>query len=928
MILGGRGARSRRGAGGFTLLELMVTVGMMAVLAGVAVLAVRGFQDAGAGIGCRTDTTRLRKAETTYFLSHDTYADEATLVTAGLLGAPSTLHDVGLMGSAYTIAELGACIGQGSTYAIPAPTVGTTTHSGATVSVLAADGHGVAGVAVFTAPTGQSTWTSMGATGSDGSVRAPLADGVYDVRATYDGVVDVLSQVTVTSGTVVTFPAVTLTVRLRDATGSGVNGAFVELGAAGGSIFPIGITPAAGDVVAEVLPGAYDITVISGSLSSTRTAVTVNAPTLVDFTVGTTVVELRAVDGTGLSGGAITVTPPAGPPVSFGSTGPNGKASLTLLRGDYDIALRYNGMTSTQSVEITGDATVVYQLARVTVHMATSRGGPLSGGDAATSYRPAGSSTWWLVGTPDGAGDTTVDVLPAAYDFEAQWSGMTSAQSGIAISGATTVTFRTASVPLRLLSSVGAGLSAPDAAFSMRVEGVSAWRLAGTPDSTGTLSIELFDGAYDFEASWLGVTSVQFGVIVHGATSVDFHTVGVSLQLVSSTGTGLSGQDAAFFGRPSGTTMWWAAGAPAASGAVVQEVFPGTYDFEARWFGATSVQVSVPVLPYAPPTVTFQTVRATLRELSSTGVGLAGQDEATWVRQSGTTGWYATDPLVAGVATQELFAATYDVKARWLGVLSVQSSVAIGAASTVTFTSVPLTLRMFTSTGAGLTGADEALWVRQSGTMVSYLVGAPSASGVKLQEVFPTTYDVKARWLGLVSVQSSIVISGPSTVTFTSVPVTLRMSTSTGAGLTGEDETIWVRANGGSYVALGAPAADGTRVQEMLGGTYDVKFRWLGSTIVSTSVAVSGPTAVTVSAVPVVVTCRRQSDHTAQAGATGSVVTDGTAYPLGTSDSSGAVSMQVFGGSTNFRCKLGTLIGTTANVIVPAGGTAVTVDMA
>ncbi|HEY1737427.1 MAG TPA: hypothetical protein VGI86_01885, partial [Acidimicrobiia bacterium] len=84
---------------------------------------------------------------------------------------------------------------------------------------------------------------------------------------------------------------------------------------------------------------------------------------------------------------------------------------------------------------------------------------------------------------------------------------------------------------------------------------------------------------------------------------------------------------------------------------------------------------------------------------------------------------------------------------------------------------------------------------------------------------------------------------------------------------------------------------------------------------------------VTVSAVAVVMTCRRQSDGTPASGAAGSVVNAGVTYPFGTS-SAGVVNMQVFVGVHDFRCKLAPLVGTNTNVNIPAGGGSTTVNMA
>jgi hypothetical protein len=411
---------------------------------------------------------------------------------------------------------------------------------------------------------------------------------------------------------------------------------------------------------------------------------------------------------------------------------------------------------------------------------------------------------------------------------------------------------------------------------------------------------------------------------------VTFHTTPATCRLIASTGAGLSGADGACFFRTTGTSPWTLSGAPDASGAVVQELFPATYDFEARWYGQVVAQGAASVTAAAPPTVSFHTTLATLRLLASTGAGLSGADGAFFVRVNGSSIWTLSGyPDASGQVAQELFAGTYDVDARWFGVDSVQTAIGVvaGVPGSVAFHTTLATLRMLSSTGTGLAGQDEAMWVRQYGTSTYYQTATPSA-GVVAQELFVGAYDVKARWFNALVAQADVVVNGPVTITFTSIPMTMRMLTSTGSGLTGQDEAMWVRPTGTTnYFFLGAPPANGVLVQELFAGTYDAKFRWTGSTVTLGSNALSSPQTVTISAVPVVVTCHRQSDGTAVSGATGSVVNGGTTYPFGTSNASGVVNMQAFTGAHDFRCKLGTLQGTNTNVNIPAGGGSTTVNV-
>ena len=140
--------------------------------------------------------------------------------------------------SAYTISEVGRCVGTGTSYNIAAPTVGTTSLSGVTVAVMNPDGTGVSGAVVSYS---QGSWTTLGTTAGNGQVNGPLSDGTYDFRVVYGGTTNTLSGVNVKQGTLVTFPTVKLTVTLANASGP-LSGGSVSVRSSGGSSSSIGTT--------------------------------------------------------------------------------------------------------------------------------------------------------------------------------------------------------------------------------------------------------------------------------------------------------------------------------------------------------------------------------------------------------------------------------------------------------------------------------------------------------------------------------------------------------------------------------------------------------------------------------------------------------------------------------------------------------------
>jgi general secretion pathway protein G len=94
---------------GFSLVELLIVIVVLGILATVTVFAVRGITAEGTTNACTADALTMSKAEEAYFAIEERYGTEAEMVSAQVLKAESTMHDITLGTDSYTIAGTAAC---------------------------------------------------------------------------------------------------------------------------------------------------------------------------------------------------------------------------------------------------------------------------------------------------------------------------------------------------------------------------------------------------------------------------------------------------------------------------------------------------------------------------------------------------------------------------------------------------------------------------------------------------------------------------------------------------------------------------------------------------------------------------------------------------------------------------------------------------
>ncbi|HET7034290.1 MAG TPA: hypothetical protein VFI42_01275 [Thermomicrobiaceae bacterium] len=408
----------------------------------------------------------------------------------------------------------------------------------------------------------------------------------------------------------------------------------------------------------------------------------------------------------------------------------------------------------------------------VTVQVTTSDGAPLSGvmvNDDCDGFL----STF---GTTDTSGTVTGSVPGATCDFYANYKETTAQRSVTVNADGQIISFQTADVTARLIDHTGTqGLAGGIINFFPSDE-----LTFGTTGADGTVSAQIFPGAYTFEILYHGRTESQPNVAVTNGSVVTFQTAQLTIQY-------------------SGGVTYAGPGYPIGFTKPSMELLPGSYDFSFGLFDYNQIPCSLTI---STATAGHTSVQSVIKEVlrDSNGNPLSG----------GVAGAYV--PYLASVGTTNADGVACRAFPKLLGSTAAQMSYKDTTSATITqdvatnsvfeFQSSAVTVQLLDHSGNGLAGGT-------AGFTNHYLasLGTTDAGGKVVAQMFPGTYTFQMTYNGTKNVQSGVAVTNGSAVTFQTAQLNLEYS-----------GTVGYMTYGNYLKGFAKPS------MELLPGSYDFSF--------------------------------------------------------------------------------------------------------
>ena len=202
----------------------------------------------------------------------------------------------------------------------------------------------------------------------------------------------------------------------------------------------------------------------------------------------------------------------------LGATDETGVVTGEVPAGRYDIRATLWGATNDLfGVDVTSGTLVVLPTVALTIQFQDSATNPLP--DGAAAIRQTGTQDWFSIGVTPNTGSFVVEVLPSDYDVQltAFWTtwddttnaptdGVSNSKANLAINSATTVTFQTTKLTVKIFDSSGAPVG--DAAISAKPTG-AADGVSAVTGSDGWAVLQLLPGSYDISETFVSTGAVD-----------------------------------------------------------------------------------------------------------------------------------------------------------------------------------------------------------------------------------------------------------------------------------------------------------------------------------------------------------------------------------------------------------------------------------
>jgi prepilin-type N-terminal cleavage/methylation domain-containing protein len=482
----------------------------------------------------------------------------------------------------------------------------------------------------------------------------------------------------------------------------------------------------------------------------------------------------------------------------------NGRISLNLTNGSYTFRLSYAGAFQDKTATVGPGSTLVFQTIATQFSLTNSSGAPTAG---ATMIWYSNLGQWQSAVTTDSNGSAITQLLPGTYYVRTTFGAAYLDRANVVVAGpTTTIGFTTTATTFSLTSSAGAALAGGTVTW---YSNLGAWQTSRGLTG-GSITVEVLPGTYYVRATYGASYQDLANVVVSGSsTAVPFTTARVTLKLQTSTGAPIVGGSTTWY---SNLGAWQPSLTTDASGSAVAEMLPGTSYVRMSYGGTYQDQPSVTISTPAT-TITFATAATTFTLSSSTSAPLSG-GTVQWYSNGGV--WQSSLSLGSGgSATAELLPGSYYVRVTYGASYYDRPSVTVSGATTVAFSTAPVTVALQTSVGTPISGGS-VTWYSNLGSWQSSLT--TGAAGTVTVEMLPSSIYVRMTYGGTYQDKPSITIASPSTaITYSTAPLT-GSATSGGAPISGA--TFQWYSNGGTWQSSVLTGMNGTVTSEVLPGTY------------------------------------------------------------------------------------------------------------